>query len=230
MTEKDYNPEQRNKKVMEKPGAVAKQKPVTSKTDKTADTLSNKKIAESQSDSGKKYAINTETAPKSEVKKTTPKGVPRETSKEVSTKGKQITKPKVKKNYAMVKGSGLPLSTKVCVAICKFIKGKQISQAIADLEQVVAKKKAVPMKGEIPHRKGKIMSGRFPKNAAEYFIKMLKNLQANANVNGLDEPVISEAVANIASQPYGRFGRVRRKRSHVVIRVREKKERKGGKK
>ena len=136
----------------------------------------------------------------------------------------------MKKNYAMVKGSGLPLSTKVCVAICKFIKGKQISQAIADLEQVVAKKKAVPMKGEIPHRKGKIMSGRFPKNAAEYFIKMLKNLQANANVNGLDEPVISEAVANIASQPYGRFGRVRRKRSHVVIRVREKKERKGGKK
>ena len=59
------------------------------------------------------------------------------------------------------------------------------------------------MKGEIPHRKGKIMSGRFPKNASEHFINLLKTLSANSNVNGLENPVIVEAIANIGERPFG---------------------------
>ena len=78
------------------------------------------------------------------------------------------------------------------------------------------------MKGEIAHRKGKIMSGGYPLKASEHFVMLLKSLQANANANGLDEPVIVEAMANMASRPYGKFGRVKKKRSHVVIKVREK--------
>jgi len=35
-------------------------------------------------------------------------------------------------------------------------------------------KKAVPMKGEIPHRKG-IGTGRYPVKASAFFIKLLKN-------------------------------------------------------
>ena len=72
------------------------------------------------------------------------------------------------------------------------------------------------MKGEIPHRKG-MMSGRYPKKSAEYFIKLLKTLSANANVNGLESPVISKAIANLASRPYSKFGRVRKKRTHIQI-------------
>ena len=79
------------------------------------------------------------------------------------------------------------------------------------------------MKGEIPHRKGKMMSGRFPQKAVEHFIKLLKSLSANAVVNELDEPVIVEAVPNIAQRPYGRFGRTRKKRTHVKIKCMEKK-------
>jgi len=133
-------------------------------------------------------------------------------------------KPIIKKNEVVVNGISLPISTKYSVAICKFIKGKKIDRAIEDLEQVIAKKKAVPMKGEIPHRKGKkMMSGRFPKKASENFIKLLRSLQANANNHNVDEPIVAEAVANLASRPFGRFGRIRKKRTHVKIVAREKK-------
>ena len=90
-----------------------------------------------------------------------------------------------------------------------------------DLEEVSSKKRAVPMKGEIPHRKG-MMSGRYPKKAAQHFIKLLKSLSGNVNVNELENPIITEAVANIGLRPYGRFGRVRRKRTHVKIIAKEK--------
>jgi ribosomal protein L22 len=133
-------------------------------------------------------------------------------------------KPVVKKTEAVVNAVNLPVSQKYAVAICKFIKNKKIEKAISDLEQVLVFKKAVPMKGEIPHRKGKrIMSGRYPKNATGHFIKLLKNLSANANVNELNSPIIAEAVANFASRPFGRFGRWRRKRTHIRIIAKEKK-------
>ena len=149
-----------------------------------------------------------------------------ETEKKVEVKKEIIKKSEKevpKKAEAMVNVINLPISTKYSVSICKFIKGKKIESAIADLEQVLVYKKAVPMKGEIPHRKGKIMSGRYPKKATEYFIKLLKSLLANSNTNRLDNPVIAEAVANLASRPFGRFGRIRKKRTHVSIKVKEKK-------
>ncbi len=143
--------------------------------------------------------------------------------KEEKTEKKPVQE-KPKKTEAVVNAPNLPISTKYSAAICRFIKNKKIKNAIADLEQVLVLKKVVPMKGEIPHRKGKgIMSGRFPKKAAQNFIKLLKNLSANANHNGLEDPIIVEAIANIGSRPYGKFGRVRRKRTHVKIKVKEKK-------
>ncbi|MDP2628544.1 MAG: uL22 family ribosomal protein [Nanoarchaeota archaeon] len=196
MTEKDYNPERRNKKVMEN-SKLNSPKPTT-----------NPEI--------KKTANQT----KEEIKKEEQKN----DEKKVEEKAKPVQKkPVVKKNEAIVRGSSLAISTKVSRDICKFIKNKKISDAVADLEMVIRKKKAVPMKGEIPHRKGKIMAGRFPKNASEEFVKMLKTLGANSNVNGLENPIITEAIANIAPRPFGKFGRVRRKRTHVLIKCKEKK-------
>ncbi len=179
MTEKDYNPQQKERKAMEK--------------EKT------KKIVEAPKETKDKKIED-----KKEIRKKPEKEVP-------------------KKAEAIVNAVSLPISTKYSVAICKFIKGKKIESAIADLEQVLVYKKAVPMKGEIPHRKGKIMSGRYPKKATEHFIKLLKSLLANSNTNRLDNPVITDAVANLASRPFGRFGRIRKKRTHVSIKVKEKK-------
>ena len=62
--------------------------------------------------------------------------------------------------------------------ICNFIRGKKIDSAISDLELVIKKKKAVPFKGEIPHRRDLgVMSGRYPINASKIFIQILKGLR-----------------------------------------------------
>ncbi len=178
MTEKDYNPEQRNAKAM------------------------------------KKQETTKVVAPVKEGKK-------EKTEKKVKEEKKKVQKI-VKKDKAIVNAKSIPISTKDAVAICKFVKKKLITKAIADLEKVLEFKKAVPMKGEIPHRKGKIMSGRYPVKAVKQFIMLLKSLSANSNVNGLEEPEVAEAVANKASRPYGRFGSVQRKRTHVTLIAKEK--------
>jgi large subunit ribosomal protein L22 len=143
---------------------------------------------------------------------------------EVKEEKKPIQKKeKVKKDEAIVRGVSLPISTKSSVEICRFIRKKTIDKAISDLEEVLKFKKAIPMRGEIPHRKGKgMMSGRYLTKAVGHFLKLLKTLKANANVNGLEEPVIIEAIPNKASRPYGRFGSIKRKRTHIKIKVIEK--------
>jgi large subunit ribosomal protein L22 len=147
----------------------------------------------------------------------------KETSVEKTEKKTIVKKEIVKKDEAIANGVSVPISTKYSVAICRFIKGKTIDKAIADLEEVMKFKRAVPMVGEIPHRKGRgMMSGRYPIAASKYFLVILKTLKANANVNGIEEPIIVEAVPNKASQPFGRFGAVRRKRTHLKLRVVEK--------
>jgi ribosomal protein L22 len=133
------------------------------------------------------------------------------------TEEKKSKKQVVKKESVQVNVLGARLSTKVSMAICDFVRGKKISDAISELEQVLLKKKAVPMKGEIPHRKGKMMSGRYPVVASKEFIILLKSLQANAVQHEVENPVIVEAIANKGSRPYGRFGKVKRKRTHIKL-------------
>ena len=148
------------------------------------------------------------------------------TEPEKKTEKKPVQEKK-KKTEAVVMAKNIPISTKHSAAICRFIKNKKIDGAISDLEAVLRFKRAVPMKGEIPHRKGKgMMSGRFPKKASENFIRLLKSLKANSNYNGLEDPIIVEAVANLGERPFGRFGSVRKKRTHIKIVARDIQEKK----
>jgi len=205
MTEKDYNPEQKNAKAMKK-----QQKAVEAKIEAPKKQES---TAEKEDKVNKEKIVEKNKAPK--------EGIP--SDKEVEGKEKPVEKkpvkgtdkPKERKSEAMVDIRNAPVSTKYAVAICKHLNGKEIDKAIEELEQVKLKKKAIPMTGEIPHRKGKMMSGRFPVRSAEQFITILKSLKANAIVNEIEEPVLVEAIANQASRPYGRFGRVKRKRTHI---------------
>lgn len=155
-------------------------------------------------------------APKEEVKETA-----KEEKKE-GRKDKRIVQKKPKKDEAVVRAEGLPISTKQSMALGMFVKFKKINVAIKDLEDVLKFKRAVPMKGEIPHRKGPgMMSGRFPQKSTETFIKLLKSLAANAEYVSLENPVIVEVVPNMGARPYGRFGAVRRKRTNLLIRAKE---------
>ncbi len=144
----------------------------------------------------------------------------KEKIKEKTEKKKERVE-KTKKTEAVVNGRDLRISTKHAIAICRFIRGKEVDVAVGLLEEVAKLKRAVPMKGEIPHRRGKgMMSGRYPVKAALEFIRLLKSLKANAVANELElENVRISCKANIASRPYRRFGQGRFKRSHVEIKL-----------
>ncbi len=148
--------------------------------------------------------------PKEETKKT-----------EVKKEKKKLEK-KTKKEEVFVKADNVTVSTKVAISICKFIVGKRIENAIKELEEVTRLKRAIPMKGEYAHRKGKIMSGKFPVNASKEFIVLLKSLRGNANNHDVEDPIISEAVANKGSGVWASGGRTR-KRTHIKIIAKEKK-------
>lgn len=196
MTEKNLNPQPKENKAMQK---QAKLKAVDEKNVKAPI---------------KKEETKTEVK-NEEVKETsTP-----ETKKEDKKPQK-----KVKKEFVVVNGINLHISRKISSDVCRFIKNKTINKAIADLEQVIAMKKAVPMRGEIPHRKGNIMAGRFPGKAAKAFIILLKSLKGNATNHDVEEPIISEAFASKGPKTLGRGGRTEKKRTHVTIIARERKE------
>ncbi|MGA2130322.1 MAG: hypothetical protein ABSG05_01765 [Candidatus Pacearchaeota archaeon] len=199
MTEKNYNPEQKQNMGINKQQKNQKmQQPAVAKTEK----LEKKEEA--------KPAEDKKTETKVEEKKQ-------------ETVSKPVIKEKPKKTNAVVNGIGVPISTKQSMAISRFIKRKKIEDAIRDLEQVARLKKPVPMKGEIPHRKGEIMSGRFPQKAAKEFIILLKSLAANSAYNGLENPIITQSVPNIGSRPFGRKG-IRRKRTNITIIAEDKKQ------
>ena len=140
--------------------------------------------------------------------------------KNIKKKEKIKTLAGPKKSEAVVNGRDLRISTKHSVAVCNFIKNKNIDDALAHLEEVSKMKRAIPMRGEIPHRKGKMMSGRYPLNAVKAFIRLLKSLKANAINHELElEKVKLACMANVASRPMKRFGQGKHKRSHVQIKL-----------
>jgi ribosomal protein L22 len=135
-----------------------------------------------------------------------------------------------KKKTAIVNGKDLPVGLKHAIALCNFIRGKDIDTVIPMLEEVTRLKRAIPMRGEIPHRHG-MMSGRYPVKGSKEFIILLKSLKSNAIVNELElEKYIIACSSNLASRPYKRFGQGRVKRCHVTIQLIESTKKKKTKK
>jgi len=137
-------------------------------------------------------------------------------------KAKEVAKPK--KASACVRANDLPVSLKHAMAISNFIRNKKIDDSIKKLYEVIELKRAIPMRGEIPHKhslKGRVMSGRYPVKCAAIFIKLLKSLKANATNCGLEaeKAIVKKAIANKAHEPFHNSGRSRgrKKRSHVEL-------------
>jgi large subunit ribosomal protein L22 len=82
------------------------------------------------------------------------------------------------------------VSPKHAREIAKMIKGLTIEKARDNLQEVVAVKRAVPFRrynNEVGHRSDTgVMSGRYPQKAAKEFIRLLDNLEANAEYKGMD--------------------------------------------
>ncbi len=166
-----------------------------------------------------------------EQKKLIPDKKPEKKLEAVETKKPEVKKEEIKvekkeekkvnkKKEAVARGTDLSASKKHCMAICDFIRGRKIPDVIKDLEQVAKLRKAIPMRGEIPHRKD-IGPGRYPVNASKVMIKLLKGLEANARALDIQDPVIKTAMANKAARPYRRFGYRRFKRTNVLLTAKE---------
>ena len=141
-----------------------------------------------------------------------------EQKKEVVVKSAE----KTEKKKIFARGKDSPISSKHSIAICRMIKNKKPNEAIKMLEEVIAYKRAVPMTGELPHRKG-MCSGRYPINASKEFIKMLKNLNANTSNSGVDSSeLIIHASSNLPSRRRSSRKARHFKRTDVLIELKQK--------
>ena len=212
MTEKNYNPEQKNQKSMRNQENFPKAAERLEKKDAHAQGHTHVHADGTVHEGAHEHEI------KQEAKL--------EGKKAGEAEAKKTIKERPKKTKAFINVKDLPISAKHAAAICMFIKRKKINDAIKELEQVSALRKPIPMKGEIPHRKGEIMSGRYPKKAAKNFIVLLKSLSSNCSYLGIEDPMITEAFANKGGRTFGRRG-VRKKRTQVVIAAENKTAEKG---
>ncbi len=92
---------------------------------------------------------------------------------------------------AKAMGYEMDISFKHAVEICRAIRGRKVQDAIKYLEDVVAMKRVVPFrkyKKKVAHKSGleKWYAGRYPQKAARHILKILKNLEANAEYKGLE--------------------------------------------
>lgn len=83
------------------------------------------------------------------------------------------------------------ISPKHAVEIAREIKGMNVEKARRFLEDVVNLRRPVPFKRynkKVPHRRGLTgwPAGRYPVKAAKFFLKLLDNLENNAEQKGLD--------------------------------------------
>jgi large subunit ribosomal protein L22 len=66
-----------------------------------------------------------------------------------------------------------------------------MDEAMSYLEDVIAKKRAVPFKNhkkKVAHKRlEKWYAGRYPEKAAKHILKVLQNLDANAEYKGLEK-------------------------------------------
>ena len=130
----------------------------------------------------------------------------------------------VQKNVAKAMGKDLPISPKVAIEICNYLRGKEIDAAIATLERVKEKKQAIPYKrfpNGAGHKPGKGMAaGRYPVKASGEFLKLLRNAKSNAANLGLTSTlVVSHIAAQRANEPFRAYAkeRITFKRTHVEV-------------
>ncbi len=134
---------------------------------------------------------------------------------------------KNEENYAVAVGMNLRISRKYAIETARFIKGKDLKKAVADLEKVIKKEKYVPFTRYLSnagHRKGGTI-GKFPVKAAHEIARVLKSAEQNANYKGLGKDLyVKEIIVNTGRSyrtPKRFIGRIP-KRTHIKIKVCER--------
>lgn len=126
-------------------------------------------------------------------------------------------------------GTALPISFKQSVEISRFIKNRKVSDAKKILQNVMEKKAAIPFtryKRDLGHKK-KEGPARYPEKASKEFVKLIENVEANAQFKGLNTSnlIITHISAHNSGKTwhFGRKLRRKMKRTNIEIIVEEKK-------
>ena len=132
-----------------------------------------------------------------------------------------------------INGKDLPVSTKHVIEISSFIRNKSVSLAKKQLNLVLEKKIAIPLRRfhkDQGHKPGKIAAGFYPQKATKEILKLLTSLEGYAVSSGLDREslYIKEIIPNKASTSYhpGRIRGIQNKSTHIKIIAAEKQEKK----
>ena len=92
---------------------------------------------------------------------------------------------------AKASGRELRVSPKHAREVCNTVRGMPVTKAKRYLQNVLAKKQAVPFRRyvkKLGHRHGmqKTMVGKYPIKAAAEILKVIRSAEANAEYKGLD--------------------------------------------
>ncbi|MDX1534637.1 MAG: 50S ribosomal protein L22 [Thermoplasmata archaeon] len=85
-------------------------------------------------------------------------------------------------------GRELPISPKKAREVCRALRKQPLDQAKALLEDVVAKRRAIPYgryNKEVAHRPG-VGPGGYPVKVAQHLLRLLESAEENAEYKGLD--------------------------------------------
>ena len=88
----------------------------------------------------------------------------------------------------------VPIHPKITREVAEALKGMRVDEAKRFLERVIERREAVPFRrahGKQAHRRGLADKwgwpvGRYPVKAAKYFLRLLNNVENNAENKGLD--------------------------------------------
>ncbi|MBN2250560.1 MAG: 50S ribosomal protein L22 [Candidatus Altiarchaeota archaeon] len=101
---------------------------------------------------------------------------------------KYAFKPEQENKTAKAIGRDVNMSFKKAAMVCDSVRGMNVEKAVKLLERVAAIEEPVPFRKYqrgASHRAGKGVA-KYPKKAALEILKVLKNLQANAEYKGLE--------------------------------------------
>ena len=125
-----------------------------------------------------------------------------------------------------------PISRKFGIEICNSIRKKHVEDAKKILMNAVEKKEAIPFRKfikDLGHKK-KIGPGRFPVKASKEILKLIENVEANAQFKGINTAKLHIRYICVNKGPtswhYGRQSRRKMKRTHIEIVVEEKEKQK----
>lgn len=137
---------------------------------------------------------------------------------------KNYTITTAKEHSARAMATNLPISTKHSIEICNFMRHKPLEKAKKILNKVIEQKEPIPFKRfkhNVGHRKGNIAAGRYPLKASKHVLKLLNQVETNAQDKGLNPNnlVIKHIKADHGSTMWhrGRQSRQKMKRTNLEV-------------